>query len=262
MRNASSRGGTGSSGYTRSARSHSRSLPCRPDVATSPRAAITSSIWFTFRWFVHPDERHGTTHVSGSSPATSGPSTSRRARMSRRHASLAMTQSCTERCQPTSRSTSRRAAISARNSATSSAGRIIRLISTRARPDSAAASSSGANPDPRRLHRTSSAFARHRGGRVVLQQPQALDRADQVTRPVRREQLRPHCDPPRLEARELANLGDPASHRADPTAPRSRVRAGVAGARRRSGASRWRTSRSGTGRSRGAAPGSTRGRSR
>ena len=158
MRNASSRGGTGSSGYTRSARSQSRSLPCRPDVATSPRAAITSSIWFTFRWFVQPDERHGTTHVSGSSPATSGPSTSRRARMSRRHASLAMTQSCTERCQPTSRSTSRRAAISARNSATSSAGRIIRLTSTRARPDSAAASSSGANPDPRRLHSTSSAL--------------------------------------------------------------------------------------------------------
>ena len=67
-RSASSTDGTTTSaGYTRSARSHSRSRPTRPAIAISPRIIRNSSIWVTLRLFVHPVEAHGTTHVSGMS---------------------------------------------------------------------------------------------------------------------------------------------------------------------------------------------------
>ncbi len=74
MASASSSGTTGvPAGYTRSARSHSRWRPWRPAIATSPRIARSSSIWVTLRLFVHPDDGHGSTCVSGMSRDISGP---------------------------------------------------------------------------------------------------------------------------------------------------------------------------------------------
>ena len=60
-------------GYTRSARSQSRSRPTRPAIAISPRIIRNSSICVTLRLFVQPVEAHGTTHVSGMSRELSGP---------------------------------------------------------------------------------------------------------------------------------------------------------------------------------------------
>ena len=92
-RSASSTDGTTTSaGYTRSGRSHSRSRPMRPAIATSPRIIRNSSICVTLRLFVHPVEAHGTTHVSGMSREVSGPELPSRSRMSRRNESLSRSQ--------------------------------------------------------------------------------------------------------------------------------------------------------------------------
>ena len=85
-------GTTTSAGYTRSARSHTRSRPTRPAIATSPRIIRNSSIWVTLRLFVQPVEAHGTTHVSGMSREVSGPELPSRSRMSRRKRSLSRIQ--------------------------------------------------------------------------------------------------------------------------------------------------------------------------
>jgi hypothetical protein len=88
-RSASSIDGTTTSdGYTRSARSHSRSRPTRPAIAISPRIIRHSSICVTLRLFVHPVEAHGATHVSGTSREVTGPELPSRSRMSRRKRSL------------------------------------------------------------------------------------------------------------------------------------------------------------------------------
>ena len=89
---SSTDGMTTSAGYTRSARSHTRSRPTRPEIATSPRSIRYSSIWVTLRLCVHPVDAHGTTHVSGMSREVSGPEPARRSRMSRRKESLSRTQ--------------------------------------------------------------------------------------------------------------------------------------------------------------------------
>ena len=52
----------------------------------------------TFLPLFQPLERHGTTQVSGSSRAGSGPSARSRSRMSSRHAELASTQSAVSSC--------------------------------------------------------------------------------------------------------------------------------------------------------------------
>ena len=93
-RASSSDGTTTSAGYTRSARSHSRSRPTRPAIATSPRIIRNSSIWVTLRSFVHPVDAHGTTHVSGMSRELSGPELPSSSRMSRRKRSLSRIQAC------------------------------------------------------------------------------------------------------------------------------------------------------------------------
>jgi len=50
IRRASSPDGTTTSaGYTRAAKSHSRSRPTRPAIATSPEISRHSSIWVTLR---------------------------------------------------------------------------------------------------------------------------------------------------------------------------------------------------------------------
>ena len=53
----------------------------------------------TFLLSVHPVDRHGTTHVSGSSREGSGPDRRSLRRMSRRHASLVLTHSPRDTCQ-------------------------------------------------------------------------------------------------------------------------------------------------------------------
>ena len=91
-RASSTDGTTTSAGYTRSARSHSRSRPTRPAIATSPRITRISSIWVTLRLLVHPVEAHGTTQVSGMSREVIGPELPSRSRMSRRNRSLSWIQ--------------------------------------------------------------------------------------------------------------------------------------------------------------------------
>ena len=77
---------------------------------------MNSSSWVTLRLLVHPVDRHGTSQVSGSSRDGSGPAEPSRSRMSRRHASLARTQSRWDARQPGScpRSADSLAAMSAR----------------------------------------------------------------------------------------------------------------------------------------------------
>ncbi len=49
-------------------------LPPRPPRdGDLPRSTISSSNWLTLRWCVHPDDFHGTAHVSGNSREVSGP---------------------------------------------------------------------------------------------------------------------------------------------------------------------------------------------
>ncbi len=79
-------------GYTRSGRSHSRSRPTRPAIATSPRIVRYSSICVTLRLFVHPVEAQGLTHVSGMSRELNGPELPSSSRMSRRKGSLSLIQ--------------------------------------------------------------------------------------------------------------------------------------------------------------------------
>ena len=211
-----------SGGPRRAAGSGRRGTPARRDptgarcrfalsVATSPRAAIRSSILLTLRSFVQPLERHGLTHESGISPATSGPSSVSRRRMSRRQASLSITQSWTERCQPSSWAGSRRAAISARYRAMSSAGRILEIeLDQRPAVECGAqlvGPVGGAQPGPQ--HEVG--VAGHGVGRVVLQHAEALHRLDHPAGPVGVEQLGAHGDPPSLLAGQLAYVP---SHRA------------------------------------------------
>ena len=61
---------------------------------------MNSSNWLTFLLLVHPDDFHGTTQVSVSARDGSGPEAPSWSRMSRRHASLARTQSRSDARQP------------------------------------------------------------------------------------------------------------------------------------------------------------------
>ena len=89
IRRASSPDGTTTSaGYTRSARSHNRSRPMRPAIATSPRIIRNSSIWVTLRLWVQPVDAHGTAQVSGIAREVVAPEVARRSRMSHRKESL------------------------------------------------------------------------------------------------------------------------------------------------------------------------------
>src|SRR6266496_2103242 len=121
---------------------------------------MNSSSCVTLRLLVHPVDRHGTLQVSGRSRDGSGPEEPSRSRMSRRHASLARTQSRWDARQPGSSPRSARSqwAMSPRYSARSSLGRIIARSSSSVRSASAVSNSAGEYDDPRRLQATRSAL--------------------------------------------------------------------------------------------------------
>jgi hypothetical protein len=150
---ASATGGTTTSaGYTRSARSHSRSRPTRPAIATSPRIVRNSSIWVTFRLFVQPVEVHGTTAVSGMSRELRGPDRRSSFRMSRRNPSLSRIHACVA-------AWLRAVRASARYSPASLIGRTSALCSNSVRSSSRARRRwAGSYAEPRRLQQTMSAL--------------------------------------------------------------------------------------------------------
>jgi hypothetical protein len=121
---------------------------------------MNSSNWLTFLLLVHPDDFHGTAQVSVRARDGSGPAVPSRSRMSRRHASLARTQSRSDARHPGSspRSAPSQRAMSARYSARSAAGLTIARSSSSSRFSSASFSSSGEYPEPSLLHATRSAF--------------------------------------------------------------------------------------------------------
>jgi len=120
---------------------------------------MNSSSCVTFRLLVHPVDCHGTLQLSGRLRAGSGPEEPSPSRMSRRHASLARTQSRRDARQPgrSPRSAWSQRAVSARYRARSSPGRIIARSSSSDR-SARAVSSSGEYDDPRRLQATRSAL--------------------------------------------------------------------------------------------------------
>ena len=81
------------SGYTRSARSHTRWRPWRREIAISPRAARNSSIWVTLRSLVQPVDGHDTSLRSGTSRDSNGPKSRSTSSTKRRNRSLAASQS-------------------------------------------------------------------------------------------------------------------------------------------------------------------------
>ena len=149
---SSTDGTTTSAGYTLSARSHKRSRPTRPAIATSPRIIRNSSICVTLRLFVHPVEAQGTTHVSGISRELMGPERPSSFRMSRLNESLS-------RIQSRVRSWLRAVRASARYRPRSRMGRTSALCSNRVRSCcNACLRLAGRYAEPRRLQATRSAL--------------------------------------------------------------------------------------------------------
>ena len=148
----------------------------------------------TFLPLFHPLERHGTTQVSGSSRAGSGPSARSRSRMSSWQAELASTQSAVSSCHSRSGGRPGQSRMSARKSARSSATRSMPVVlDERAVDDEGARGRAGVGrPEPAPQHEVG---ARGDGrGEVDLQHPEAAHDLEQVGGARGVEQLRPHGD--------------------------------------------------------------------
>ncbi len=128
----------------------------RPRPRRAAPGSRASSV--TLRWWFQPVEVHGFTQVSGSSLEGNGPSVRSRSRMSRRQASLALTQARRYSCQSRSSPVPGHSAISARCSAMSSAGRSVPRSSISACSSMASRSSCREYAVPSRLHITRSAL--------------------------------------------------------------------------------------------------------
>ena len=195
------------------ARSHSRSRPCRPAAATSPRCTRRSSIIRDVPVVV---------------PAARAPRAARRCRAarcsaaarrraaargsSRRQSLLASTQSRRYSCQSRSSPDPR---------PLGHLGAVERDVLGRPQRPGAARSAAARRRRPTarcgRVRRTQPApqhqlgTRRDRAGRLELQQREPPDGLEQVGRPLLRQQLGPHGDAPRVGAAELVDGGHAAS---------------------------------------------------
>src|SRR6266566_8012069 len=140
------------SGYHRSARSHTRCLPRRPTIATTPRPSSSSSMSVTLRLPHHGCASRDTIRSASISRESNGPrSSSSRSRCRLKRAFRR--RNSVPRCSYFALPRLRR--IRARMSGKSSIGRMNAPHSNSLRSSQSNRSSSAESYDPRRLHRTS-----------------------------------------------------------------------------------------------------------